>query len=379
LIQAAYIHIPFCQHICHYCDFNKVFIERQPVEQYLQYLEKEIVNTINKTPFEQMKTIFVGGGTPTALNMEQTEHLLEIINRRLRPFAPNCELTFEANPGDLPKEKLNLLLEGGVNRISFGVQTFRDELLQKIGRKHTREDAFVAIREAQEVGFTNINVDLIYALPTQTIEDVRETLDIAFTLGVQHFSAYSLIVEPKTVFYNLMNKGKLRLPGEDHEARMYEIVMDEMEKHGYKQYEISNFSKEGYESRHNLTYWDNEEYYGFGAGAHSYVNGERIQNVGPLKQYFTKIDESGLPYLDVHEVTRQEKMEEELFLGLRKTAGVSKIEFRKKFGVEMNEIFAKQLIHNKEHELLQETNTHVCLTRKGKLLGNEVFQSFLVD
>ncbi|PEZ07812.1 coproporphyrinogen III oxidase [Bacillus sp. AFS018417] len=379
MIQAAYIHIPFCQHICHYCDFNKVFIERQPVEQYLQYLEKEIVNTTTKTPFKEMKTIFVGGGTPTALNMEQTEQLLNIINRRLRPFAPDCELTFEANPGDLPKEKLNLLLEGGVNRISFGVQTFRDELLQKIGRRHTREDAFVAIREAQEVGFTNINVDLIYALPTQTIEDVRETLDIAFTLGVQHFSAYSLIVEPKTVFYNLMNKGKLRLPGEDHEARMYEIVMDEMEKHGYKQYEISNFSKEGYESRHNLTYWNNEEYYGFGAGAHSYVNGERIQNAGPLKQYFMKIDETGLPYLDVHGVTGQEKMEEELFLGLRKTAGVSKLEFRRKFGVEMNEIFAKQLLHNKEHELLQETNTHICLTRKGKLLGNEVFQSFLVD
>ncbi|ENQ3104182.1 oxygen-independent coproporphyrinogen III oxidase [Bacillus cereus] len=379
MIQAAYIHIPFCQHICHYCDFNKVFIERQPVEQYLQYLEKEIVNTINKTPFKEMKTIFVGGGTPTALNMEQTKQLLDIINRRLRPFAPNCELTFEANPGDLPKEKLNLLQEGGVNRISFGVQTFRDELLKKIGRGHTREDAFVAIREAQEVGFTNINVDLIYALPGQTIEDVKETLEIAFTLGVQHFSAYSLIVEPKTVFYNLMNKGKLRLPGEDNEAKMYEIVMDEMAKHGYQQYEISNFSKEGYESRHNLTYWNNDGYYGFGAGAHSYVNGERIQNVGPLKQYFTKIDETGLPYLDVHPVTPQEKMEEELFLGLRKTAGVSKVEFSKKFGVEMNDIFAKQLRHNKEHELLQETNNHVCLTRKGKLLGNEVFQSFLVD
>ncbi|MDC2863350.1 radical SAM family heme chaperone HemW [Bacillus sp. BP-3] len=379
MIQAAYIHIPFCQHICHYCDFNKVFIERQPVEQYLQYLEKEIVNTINKTSFKEMKTIFVGGGTPTALNMEQTKQLLDIINRRLRPFAPNCELTFEANPGDLPKEKLNLLLEGGVNRISFGVQTFRDELLEKIGRRHTREDAFIAIREAKEIGFANINVDLIYALPGQTIEDVKETLEIAFTLGVQHFSAYSLIVEPKTVFYNLMNKGKLRLPGEDSEAKMYEIVMDAMEKHGYQQYEISNFSKEGYESRHNLTYWNNEEYYGFGAGAHSYVNGERIQNVGPLKQYFTKIDETGLPYLDVHTVTTQEKMEEELFLGLRKTAGVSKVEFSKKFGVEMNDIFAKQLRYNKEHELLQETNTHVCLTRKGKLLGNEVFQSFLVD
>lgn len=378
-MQAAYIHIPFCQHICHYCDFNKVFIERQPVDQYLEYLEKEIINTVQKVPFDSMKTIFVGGGTPTALNMEQTKKLLDIINRRLRPFAPNCELTFEANPGDLPKEKLNVLLEGGVNRISFGVQTFRDELLEKIGRKHTREDAFVAIREAQEVGFKNINVDIIYALPGQTIEDVKETLDIAFTLGVQHFSAYSLIVEPKTVFYNLMNKGKLRLSGEDHEAKMYEMVMDEMERHGYTQYEISNFSKGDNESRHNLTYWNNEEYYGFGAGAHSYVNGERIQNVGPLKQYFNKIDETGFPYLDVHVVTEKEKMEEELFLGLRKTKGVSKMAFRNKFNVEMNQVFAKQLQNNQEQGLLEESDGYVRLTRKGKLLGNEVFQSFLID
>ncbi|ABS23269.1 putative oxygen-independent coproporphyrinogen III oxidase [Bacillus cytotoxicus NVH 391-98] len=378
-MQAAYIHIPFCQHICHYCDFNKVFIERQPVDQYLEYLEKEIVNTVQKAPFKQMKTIFVGGGTPTALNMKQTKKLLDIINRRLRPFAPNCEVTFEANPGDLPKEKLNLLLEGGVNRISFGVQTFRDELLKKIGRKHTREDAFVAIREAQEVGFTNINIDLIYALPGQTIEDVKETLNIAFTLGVQHFSAYSLIVEPKTVFYNLMNKGKLRLPGEEHEAKMYEMVMDEMEKHGYHQYEISNFAKEGHESRHNLTYWNNEAYYGFGAGAHSYINGERIQNVGPLKQYFAKIDETGFPYLDVHQVTEKERMEEELFLGLRKTKGVLKKAFQQKFGVKMEDVFANQLAHNKAHGLLEEKDGHVCLTRTGKLLGNEVFQSFLVD
>ncbi|SCM01111.1 Putative oxygen-independent coproporphyrinogen III oxidase [Bacillus cytotoxicus] len=378
-MQAAYIHIPFCQHICHYCDFNKVFIERQPVDQYLEYLEKEIVNTVQKVPFKQMKTIFVGGGTPTALNMEQTKKLLDIINRRLRPFAPNCEVTFEANPGDLPKEKLNLLLEGGVNRISFGVQTFRDELLEKIGRKHTREDAFVAIREAQEVGFANINIDLIYALPGQTIEDVKETLNIAFTLGVQHFSAYSLIVEQKTVFYNLMNKGKLRLPGEEHEAKMYEMVMDEMEKHGYHQYEISNFAKEGHESRHNLTYWNNEAYYGFGAGAHSYINGERIQNVGPLKQYFAKIDETGFPYLDVHQVTEKERMEEELFLGLRKTKGVLKKAFQQKFGVKMEDVFANQLAHNKAHGLLEEKDGHVCLTRTGKLLGNEVFQSFLVD
>lgn len=378
MIQAAYIHIPFCQHICHYCDFNKVFIERQPVEQYLEYLEKEIINTVKKQPFQQMKSIFVGGGTPTALNMAQTERLLEIINRHLRPLASDYELTFEANPGDLPKEKLKLLLDGGVNRISFGVQSFQNHLLKEIGRTHTKEDVLTAIAEAKEVGFDNINVDLIYALPTQTMEDVKETLKVAFTLGVQHFSGYSLIIEPKTVFYNRMRQGKLRLPGEDNEAKMYEVVMDEMEHHGYKQYEISNFSKEGYESRHNLTYWNNEEYYGFGAGAHSYVAGKRIQNVGPLKKYFSTIDETGFPYLDVHEVTEKERMEEELFLGLRKVAGVSKTHFKEKFGLEMDDVFAEQLRQNIEQGLLEEQEDCVRLTRKGKLLGNEVFQSFLV-
>lgn len=355
-----------------------MFIERQPVEQYLEYLEKEIVNTVKKQPFQQMKSIFVGGGTPTALNMVQTEKLLEIINLHLRPFAPDCELTFEANPGDLPKEKLKLLLDGGVNRISFGVQSFQNHLLKEIGRTHTKEDVLTAIAEAKEVGFDNVNVDLIYALPTQTMEDVKETLKVAFTLGVQHFSGYSLIIEPKTVFYNRMRQGKLRLPGEDNEARMYEVVMDEMERHGYKQYEISNFSKDGYESRHNLTYWNNEEYYGFGAGAHSYVGGKRIQNVGPLKKYFSTIDETGFPYLDIHGVTERERMEEELFLGLRKVAGVSKARFKEKFGFEMNDVFAEQLRQNIEQGLLEEQEGCIRLTRKGKLLGNEVFQSFLV-
>ncbi|WP_028399257.1 radical SAM family heme chaperone HemW [Ectobacillus panaciterrae] len=379
MIQAAYIHIPFCQHICHYCDFNKVFIERQPVEQYLDYLEKEIVNTVRQAPFQSLKTIFVGGGTPTALNMEQTEKLLLIIQKHLRPLSKNYELTFEANPGDLPKEKLKLLLDGGVNRLSFGVQSFNDELLKRIGRTHTKQDVLQAIREAKEVGFSNVNVDLIYSLPGQTLADLQETLDVAFTLDIQHFSAYSLIIEPKTVFYNLMQRGKLPLPGEENEAAMYELVMAAMECHGYKQYEISNFSRPGYESEHNLTYWNNDFYYGFGAGAHSYLNGKRIQNAGPLKKYFSAIDESGFPYLDVHEVTKQEKMEEEMFLGLRKEEGVNKSAFQHKFHAGMNEVFQKQLNENIRLGLLEETESSVRLTRAGKLLGNEVFQSFLIE
>jgi oxygen-independent coproporphyrinogen-3 oxidase len=379
MIKSAYLHIPFCEHICHYCDFNKVFIERQPVEQYLNYLEQEIENTVQYMPFQQLHTIFVGGGTPTALNMQQTERLLAIINQHLRPRSENYELTFEANPGDLPKEKLKLLLDGGVNRLSFGVQSFNDELLKRIGRTHTSQDVMQAIQEAREVGFSNISVDLIYSLPGQTLADVQDTLNVAMTLGIQHFSAYSLIVEPKTVFYNLMQRGKLVLPGEENEASMYELVMDEMEHHGYQQYEISNFSKPGYESRHNLTYWNNDYYYGFGAGAHSYLDGKRIQNVGPLKKYFSNIDESRFPHIDIHEVTKQECMEEELFLGLRKTEGVSKVRFYQKFHLELSEVFEAQLRKNRNNGLLEDTEGFIRLTRAGKLLGNEVFQSFLID
>lgn len=379
MIQSAYIHIPFCQHICHYCDFNKMFIDRQPVEQYLDYLEKEIEHTVQHVPFGQLQTIFVGGGTPTALNMKQTERLLSIIDKHLRPRVAGYELTFEANPGDVPKEKLKLLIEGGVNRLSFGVQTFQEDLLKKLGRTHTKQDVVKSVVDAKEAGFFNINLDLIYALPTQTIQDVRETLKEAYALDVPHFSAYSLIVEPKTVFYNMMQKGKLPLPSEEHEAQMYEIVMDEMERNGYHQYEISNFSKAGYESRHNLTYWNNEEYYGFGAGAHGYTGGRRTQNAGPLKKYFTTIDETGFPYVSAHTVTKQEQMEEELFLGLRKTEGVSKKMFLQKFDLHLDAIFRKQIEEHTRLGLMEETAEAIRLTRKGKLLGNEVFQSFLID
>jgi len=356
-----------------------MFIDRQPVEQYLDYLEKEIEHTVQHVPFGQLQTIFVGGGTPTALNMQQTERLLSIIDKHLRPRAAECELTFEANPGDVPKEKLALLIEGGVNRLSFGVQTFQEELLKKLGRTHTKQDVVKSVEDAKEAGFSNINLDLIYALPTQTIQDVQQTLKEAYALDVPHFSAYSLIVEPKTVFYNMMQKGKLPLPSEEHEAQMYEIVMDEMDKKGYHQYEISNFSKAGYESRHNLTYWNNEEYYGFGAGAHGYTAGKRTQNAGPLKKYFTAIDETGFPYVSAHTVSKQEQMEEELFLGLRKTEGVSKRTFLQKFGLHVNVIFQKQIEENARLGLMEETAEAVRLTRKGKLLGNEVFQSFLID
>lgn len=377
MINAAYLHIPFCEHICHYCDFNKVFLKGQPVNEYLHALDQEMKMTLQAYPTDQLATIFVGGGTPTSLNEEQLYRFCESINLNL-PKSENVEFTFEANPGDLTKEKIQILKDAGVNRISLGVQTFNDELLNKIGRVHRAKDVFETVENVKNAGFTNISIDLIFSLPTQTMTDLKESLSTAFSLEIPHFSAYSLIIEPKTVFYNLMQKGRLPLPGEDTEALMYELVMEEMEKHGFRQYEISNFSKPGFESRHNLTYWDNEFYFGFGAGAHSYVNGWRRSNSGPLKKYIHQINEGTLPTLYEHQVTRSEQMEEEMFLGLRKTEGILVSRFIKKFGVDPLELFKSTISELIGKKWLEVSDGSIHLTKAGRLLGNEVFQAFLV-
>ncbi|OQM44887.1 MULTISPECIES: radical SAM family heme chaperone HemW [Anoxybacillaceae] len=377
MIQAAYLHIPFCSQICYYCDFNKVFFKGQPVNEYLQAIETEMEQTVVRYPTQKLDTIFVGGGTPTVLEMDQLDFFLNAIHKRLPFTAGEVEFTFEANPNELSREKLQLLKDAGVNRLSFGVQTFDHELLKKIGRTHRRDDVFQIIGIAQDIGFANISVDLMYGLPGQTLPQLRDSLNMAFALNIQHISAYSLIVEPKTVFYNLMRKGKLSLPSQEEEANMYEVIMEEMEKSGYKQYEISNYTRPGFESHHNLTYWSNEEYYGFGAGAHSYVAGMRNANAGPIKKYIDLVEKTGEAYIERHVVTEQEQKEEEMFLGLRKIEGISKQRFMEKFHCPVHEVFHEPIEQEKQKGLLEETETHIRLTHQGKLLGNEVFQAFI--
>jgi len=376
MIKSAYLHIPFCEHICHYCDFNKVFLKGQPVDDYLNALDQEMKVTLEQFPTDSLQTIFVGGGTPTSLNEQQLYRFCESINRNL-PQSDMLEFTFEANPGDLTKEKLQILKEAGVNRISLGVQTFNEDLLKKIGRVHQAKDVYQTIENAKTLGFENISIDLIFSLPTQTVKDFKESVTEAFSLDIPHYSAYSLIIEPKTVFYNLLKKGKLPTPGEDIEANMYEILMEQMEMHGFNQYEISNFSRPGYESRHNLTYWNNEFYYGFGAGAHSYVNGLRRSNSGPLKKYIEQINSGKLPVFEEHQVSKAEQMEEEMFLGLRKTEGVSISHFIEKFGLDPQKLFEQQLTDLIAKQWIEVKNNHIYLTKNGRFLGNEVFQTFL--
>lgn len=376
-MKSAYIHIPFCEHICHYCDFNKFFIQNQPVDDYLVSLEAEMKNTIDREGKSRLETIFIGGGTPTSLSVRQLEHLMNSIHKVLEPSGQIIEFSVEANPDDLNAEKLAFLKEAGVNRLSLGVQTFEDELLKKIGRVHETKDVFIAVEQARKAGFQNISLDLMFGLPGQTTLHLERSLQTALSLDAEHYSVYSLIVEPKTIFYNLMQKGKLHLPAQETEAEMYELVMENMDHQGVKQYEISNFSKAGFESRHNLTYWDNEYYYGFGAGAHGYVNGKRTVNAGPLKKYMALVDEKGFPYTQESEVTFKEKIEEEMFLGLRKTAGVNKHGFQEKFGQPVEAFFAETVQELEKQGLLLNGATDISLTHKGKLLGNEVFQSFL--
>ena len=378
MVEGIYIHIPFCHQICHYCDFNKVFIKNQPVDEYIEALGKEMSMLVDSNlVHREVKTIFLGGGTPTALSEIQLSRLLELINEHF-DVANVSEFTSEANPDELTIEKIRVMKAGGINRLSLGVQTFNPELLKRIGRTHENDDVFKTIENAKRVGFENISIDLMYGLPGQTMEDWVETLDIALRLDLPHYSAYSLIVEPKTVFYNLMNKGKLSLPGEDLEAEMYAYLMEQMSKFEKVQYEISNFAKKDFESYHNLIYWNNVSYAGIGAGAHGYLSGVRYSNIGPLKKYIEAIEQGKRPILQSTEVTELEKIEEELFLGLRKLEGVSSRDFEKKFGKSINDIYPVKIEQLINKGLLTWEDDYLRLTRKGLFLGNEVFQEFLL-
>lgn len=379
MVKGMYIHIPFCHQICFYCDFNKVFFKDQPVDAYIESIGKELALWKQEGALEEpLKTVFLGGGTPTALTPSQLERLLELIHQYV-PMAKNVEWSSEANPDELTRDKMEVLYKGGVNRLSMGVQTFDQDLLKRLGRTHANEDVLRAVETAREIGFSNISFDLMYGLPGQTMAQWDETLERAFAFDMPHFSAYSLIIEPKTVFYNLMVKGKLNTVTEDLEGDMYERLMDEMAKQGLHQYEISNFAKPGHESRHNLLYWDNEEYIGVGAGAHGYVNGVRYSNHGPLKKYMEPLESGERPVLDSTQVSIKAKMEEEMFLGLRKTTGVDIAHFQEKFGAPLEKVYGEILRNEKSKGNLAVEQGRVKLTHKGRFVGNEVFEQFLLS
>ena len=370
---SAYVHIPFCTQICYYCDFSKVFIKNQPVDSYLEHLIEEY----DSYDIKKLRTLYIGGGTPTALSAPQLAFLLEKLTDKL-DLSYLEELTIEANPGDLDQEKIAVLKASPVNRVSLGVQTFNDRMLKQIGRSHSEKDIYENIANLKKAGFDNISIDLIYALPKQTMEDVKTNVAKAIALDIPHMSLYSLILENHTVFMNRMRRGKLPLPKEDLEAEMFDYIIAELEKAGFKHYEISNFSKPGFESRHNLMYWDNAEYYGIGAGASGYVDGVRYKNHGPIRHYLQAV-EAGNARVQEEVLTLKEKMEEEMFLGLRKKSGVSKKRFEEKFGLSFEGQYGSVVAELTEQGLLVADKDIVRMTKQGLFLGDTVAEKFILE
>ena len=370
---SAYVHIPFCTQICYYCDFSKVFIKNQPVDSYLEHLLEEF----QSYDIQKLRTLYIGGGTPTALSASQLEVLLKGLTKNL-DLSVLEELTIEANPGDLDADKIAVLKNSAVNRVSLGVQTFDDKMLKKIGRSHLEKDIYENIDRLKLAGFDNISIDLIYALPGQTMEQVKENVAKAIGLDIPHMSLYSLILENHTVFMNRMRRGKLPLPKEELEAEMFEYIIAELERAGFEHYEISNFSKSGFESRHNLMYWDNAEYYGIGAGASGYVNGVRYKNHGPIRHYLSAVEEGNARITEEH-LSQKEQMEEEMFLGLRKKSGVSMARFEEKFSQSFEGIYGKIVRDLVQQGLMQIEGDRVRMTKRGLFLGDTVAERFILE
>lgn len=374
--KAVYIHIPFCTNKCHYCDFNSYVLKGQPVMDYLLALEREMEQTVKRVPPVEIETVFVGGGTPTVLTPEQMDVFLRMVGTYFPLSHPNLEFTMEANPGTTDEDKLQVMKAGGVNRVSFGVQSFDNELLRRIGRIHNTDDVYRSLENARRVGFRNLSIDLMFGLPRQTADMLDRTLEAALALDLPHYSIYSLKVEENTLFHTLYQKNQLPLPDEDEEADMFRLSMRRLKEAGYAHYEISNFARPGYESRHNMTYWRNLGYYGLGAGAHGYVRGVRHVNVKGIQEYI-EAAKAGLPRLESFDVSRGEAMEDFMMVGLRMLDGVSDADFREQFGESMEDVFGETLRSLVRRQLLERTEAGYRLTKQGIFFGNEVFGAFL--
>jgi oxygen-independent coproporphyrinogen III oxidase len=363
-MKGLYVHIPFCEHICHYCDFVKrVPKNKEMIDTYLTALQHEIESY--QDHFQSIETIYIGGGTPSMLDVHQLELLFEVL-KSIHPL----EYTIEVNPESYSIEKGELFKKYGINRISLGVQTFNDQLLNYLNRKHTKQLVFDVVAHLKSIGFSRISIDLIYAIPGQTLENLFQDLKYIKDLDITHVSCYSLILEEKTYFYHQYLRGKFEQMDEDAEAKMYEILMEELKKQGFEHYEISNYAKNGHYSKHNLIYWTLGEYIGVGLGAHGFVNGYRTQNHRVLPQYLKNpIEEKKFQEVDV-------LLQDELIFGLRKIGGVSLYMIHEKYGID---VFKKypQLQEKIELDLIKIENDYLKLTEKGLFLGNQVFMVFI--
>lgn len=373
-----YIHIPFCVQKCLYCDFPSFGGQEKEYERYTAALCREIEAKSHLAKDWKIKTVFFGGGTPTVLSAQQMKRILDTVFRCF-DVESDAEITTEANPGTLSLEKCVDLRQMGFNRLSMGVQAWQDELLERLGRIHTRQQFLKNFASAREAGFDNINVDLMFALPEQTLGQWEETLSEITALQPEHISAYSLIIEEGTPFYDLYEKEVYQETDEELDRAMYHTAVQILAEEDYHQYEISNFAKEGKESRHNRIYWQDEGYLGFGLGAHSYWEGKRFHNPYDLHTYMEQAENGNVSMEDVEELSLADQYSEFMFMGLRLTEGIEKKRFAQRFGVDMEDVYGAEMEKCKEEGLLEEKDGWLCLTERGLDLSNQVFMEFLKE
>ena len=356
--MSIYIHIPFCTSICTYCDFCKMYYNKKYIDKYLDSLEKEIKERYKG---EKVKTIFIGGGTPTSLDDNELKRLLEITNIFDKE---EMEFTIESNVESITESKLKIMIDSGVNRISIGVESFNDDILKILGRSHNRENIYNKINLVKKY-FDNINIDLIYAV-TDSLDIVREDIEDYLKLDIPHISTYSLIIEDKTI----LGINKYDNIDEDVDYKMYKYIENTLENNNYIHYEVSNYAKEGYESKHNLVYWDNEEYYGFGLSSTSYINNIRRTNTKNLNKYLDNnyIDEENYEDIDI-------RIENEIMLGLRKIDGIDLDNFKNKYNKCLEEIYdINDLV---EEGYLVKENNKLKINKEYIYISNEILLRIL--
>ena len=377
--MGLYVHIPFCKQKCMYCDFPAYQNLQDYYETYVYALVQEIDLWVTEHPESKSRpidTIYFGGGTPTELSIQQLQMIVDKIKSTFT-ITDDCHMTIESNPGEVDLQYLTKLVKLGFNRISFGVQTFDDKALTMLHRSHNGEKAKQAVYDAKEAGFADINIDLIYGLPRQTLEDIQHNLDIVKDLPINHISTYGLQVEVGTYLYHLVEKNLISIPSETIDESMYDMMMAGLKDLGFERYEISNFSKDNSYSRHNLKYWHYVDYLGFGAGAHSFYDGVRRSNNRNVMPYIQAVDRYTMPTIDTEIITVERAQEDFCFLALRTKWGLNEHTFKKRFGISVVNLFGTTLNDLVSKDLLEYENDGYHLTSEGAKHGNYVFSQFI--
>ena len=375
-----YIHIPFCKRKCNYCDFISFQDKDNCISKYVECLKEEINKTIKLSNYKEyiVKTIYIGGGTPSYID---SKFIVEIVNEIKEKFNvdKNAEITIEINPGAVNEQKLYDYYNVGINRLSIGLQSDNDELLKTIGRIHNFNEFLDIYKIARKIGYKNINIDLMLALPNQTVEMLENTVNNVIRLNPEHISLYSLIVEEGTKLEKQLENKELTLPNEETERVMYHLTRKILYENKYIQYEISNFSKKGYESKHNLDCWSQKEYIGFGLASHSYINMERFSNTTNINEYITNIQNNKIEknYITHEKQNLESQMKEYMILGLRKIDGVNITEFKQKFNQNPIYLFRIELNNLVNKDLIEIQENNIKLTNKGLNFANIVWEEFI--